>query len=242
VPPRPGKPGPRPGTRVLLWTASASLLLAGAAVFGFTLARSRPAPTPPAIGLGGSASFPAARAAGGPRGTVLCSSAPAVSAGTPARVLSYSAPVQVAIPAICVRASVIPLGLNPDGTVQVPPLSRPRLTSWLADGPAPGQAGPAALYGHVYAAASGPAVFYRLGDLVPGDTVDITRADHRVAVFAVYRVAEYPKNAFPTMTVYGDTPGPELRLITCGGAFDAAAGSYLDNIVAYARLTAVTGP
>jgi hypothetical protein len=72
--------------------------------------------------------------------------------------------------------------------------------------------------------------------------VDITRADHRVAVFTVYRVAEYQKNAFPTMTVYGDTPGPELRLITCGGAFDASTGSYLDNIVVYARLTAGTAP
>jgi sortase (surface protein transpeptidase) len=148
----------------------------------------------------------------------------------------------VAIPAICVRASVIPLGENPDGTVRVPPLSRPGLTSWLDVGPAPGQAGPAALYGHVDTATSGPAVFWRLGDLVPGDTVDITRADHRVAVFAVYRVAEYRKSAFPTMTVYGDTPGPELRLITCGGAFDASAGSYLDNIIVFARLTAVTRP
>jgi hypothetical protein len=243
APPRPGKPGPRPGIRILLWTASAGLLLAGAAVTGLARSGPRSSPTPPAIGLGGPASFPAAQAAAaGSRGTVRCTSAPAVGAGTPARALSYSVPVQVAIPAICVRASVIPLGENPDGTVQVPPLSRPRLTSWLDAGPAPGQAGPAALYGHVDTAASGPAVFYRLGDLVPGDTVDITRADHRVAVFAVYRVAEYPKSAFPTMTVYGDTPGPELRLITCGGAFDAADGSYLDNIVVYARLTAVTVP
>ena len=240
--PLPGKPGSRPGKRILLWTASAGLLVAGAAVTGLALSGPRPAPAPPSIGLGGSASFRATQAAAGRRETVRCTSAPAVSAGTPVRPLSYSAPVQVAIPAICVRASVIPLGANPDGTVQVPPLSRPRLTSWFDDGPAPGQAGPAALYGHVYTAASGPAVFYRLGDLVPGDTVDISRADHRVAVFAVYLVAEYPKSGFPTMTVYGDTPGPELRLITCGGAFDASAGSYLDNIVVYARLTAVTGP
>jgi sortase (surface protein transpeptidase) len=144
----------------------------------------------------------------------------------------------VSIPAICVRASVVALGLNHDGTVRVPPLSKPQLTSWFDDGPAPGQLGPAALYGHVDTAAAGPAVFYRLGDLVPGDRVDITRADHRVAVFTVYRVAEYPKNAFPTMRVYGDTRGPELRLITCGGAFDPSTGSYQDNIVVYARLIA----
>ena len=79
-------------------------------------------------------------------------------------------------------------------------------------------------------------MFYRLGDLVPGDTVDVTRANGGVARFQVYRVAEYAKDAFPTMTVYGATSNPELRLITCGGVFDAAAGSYLDNIVVYARL------
>jgi hypothetical protein len=242
APPRRGQPGPRPGIRALLWAAPAGVLLAGAAMIGFALPWSRPAPALPAISLGGPATFPAAQAAAGPRGTVRCAPAPAVSAGAPARPLSFSAPVQVAIPAICVRASVIPLGENPDGTVRVPPLSRPQLTSWFDGGPAPGQAGPAALYGHVDTAAAGPAVFWRLGDLVPGDTVDITRADHRVAVFAVYRVAQYRKSAFPTMTVYGDTPGAELRLITCGGAFDPSAGSYLDNIVAYARLTAVTAP
>jgi sortase (surface protein transpeptidase) len=155
--------------------------------------------------------------------------------------LSPSAPVELAIPAIGVRASVIPLGENPDGTAQVPSLSTPMLTSWFDDGPAPGQAGPAAIYGHVDTAAAGPAVFYRLGDLVPGARVDVTLADRRVVVFSVYRVAEYAKSAFPTMTVYGDTPGPELRLITCGGTFDASTGSYLDNIVAYARLISVAG-
>jgi sortase (surface protein transpeptidase) len=123
----------------------------------------------------------------------------------------------------------------------VPSLSTPRLTSWLDTGPAPGQAGPAALYGHVYTAAAGPAVFYQVGDLVPGDAVDVTRADHRVAVFTVYRVAEYPKDEFPAMAVYGGTQAPELRLITCGGAFDTATGSYRNNIVAYARLTRASG-
>jgi hypothetical protein len=84
--------------------------------------------------------------------------------------------------------------------------------------------------------ADGPAVFYRLGALLPGDTVEVTRADGTVATFQVYRIAEYDKDAFPTMTVYGATRNPELRLITCGGVFDPATRSYLDNIVAYARL------
>jgi sortase (surface protein transpeptidase) len=154
--------------------------------------------------------------------------------------MAYSVPVRVRIPAIGVDASVIPLGLEPDGTVQVPSLSTPMLTSWFDEGPAPGQDGPAVIYGHVDTAATGPAVFYRLGDLTTCDTVDVTLADRSVAVFRVYRIDMYPKVDFPTMTVYGDTAGPELRLITCGGPFNYAAGSYYDNIVVYARLVRAT--
>ena len=238
-------PRQRPGDWTLVWLASASVLLgAGAVMFGLSRSIPMSAPTPPAVTLGESptvrATLPVVRVAGRHPRTARCGPPPAAPAGATSGPLPFSAPVEVAIPAICVRASVIALGENPDGTARVPPLSEPQLTSWFDDGPAPGETGPAALYGHVDTAAAGPAVFFRLDKLVPGDTVDITRVDHRVAVFTVYRVAEYHKIVFPTMTVYGDTPGPELRLITCGGVYDAATGSYLDNIVAYARLTAVT--
>jgi sortase (surface protein transpeptidase) len=151
-------------------------------------------------------------------------------------------PIRVVIPAIGVRARIIPLGEGPGGVVAVPSLSTPFLTSWFDEGPTPGQRGAAALFGHVDSAATGPAVFYRLGDLRPGDTVRVRLADHVTAVFGVYRVAMYAKDDFPTRLVYGPAGGPELRLITCGGAFDAAAGSYLDNVVAFARLTAVRRP
>lgn len=150
--------------------------------------------------------------------------------------MAPSPPISVSIPAIGVYASTIPLGLNPDGTAAVPSLSTPMLTSWFDEGPAPGQDGPATIYGHVDTAATGPAVFYRLGDLTSCDLVDVTLADQDVAVFKVYRVAEYHKADFPTMAVYGDTPDPELRLITCGGLFDYATGHYDDNIVVYAQL------
>jgi len=224
----------------MLWIVSACVASTGAAMIGFALLGSRPASVPPSISLGASADSRARPAAGGRPPAVRCArQSGSARAGAPARALPFSPPVQVAIPAICLRASVIPLGENPDGTVRVPPLTRPQLMSWFDDGPAPGQVGPAALYGHVDTAAAGPAVLYRLGDLVPGDRVDITRADHRVAMFTVYQVAEYPKDGFPTLTVYGDTPGPELRLITCGGAFDPHTGSYADNIVVYARLSTI---
>jgi uncharacterized repeat protein (TIGR01451 family) len=147
--------------------------------------------------------------------------------------------VQVAIPVINVSAPVIPLGLTAAGTVEVPSLSQPSLVSWFDGGPTPGQRGPAALYGHIATALTGPAVFFRLSDLQAGDTVEVTRADHRVAVFRVYQVAVFPKTSFPTREVYGPTTGAELRLITCGGPFDQGTGSYLDNVVVFARLSAM---
>jgi Sortase domain len=148
--------------------------------------------------------------------------------------LPRSQPVRVDIPVIGVRARVIPLGLNPDGTVAVPPLTAPFLTGWYDRGPAPGEPGAAVLLGHVDARSVGPAVFYRLGDLRPGDRIFIELADGRTAVFQVSSVALYLKTAFPTDRVYGYTAWPTLRLVTCGGTFDQRTGHYLGNIVAFA--------
>jgi sortase (surface protein transpeptidase) len=148
--------------------------------------------------------------------------------------LPRSVPVRLTIPAIGVSAQVIPLGLDAGGGVAIPPLSTPFLTSWYDQGPAPGQDGPAVLLGHVDAAAVGPAVFYKLGDLVPGDLVYVSREDHRTAVFRVTAVAMYQEQDFPTKQVYGFTPDPTLRLITCGGDYDARTHYYLDRTIAFA--------
>jgi hypothetical protein len=237
-----------PGARRPSWQALAAsgLVLSGAAMTA-TAWLSPGLPSPPGSLPGpapGTASpAPPGRAGEFPARPRPPESRPAVTRpaaipeGTPP-----DAPVQVRIPVLAVLAPVIGLGQNPDGTVAVPPLSQPQLTSWFDDGPAPGQPGPAAIFGHVDTAATGPAVFYHLADLRPGDEVDITRGDRRVLAFTVYRVAQYPKKSFPTMAVYGDTPGPELRLITCGGTFNPATGSYESNVVAYARLATVTPP
>jgi len=148
--------------------------------------------------------------------------------------LPRSVPVSLKIPAIGVNAHVISLGLDASGGVAVPPLRTPFLTSWYDRGWAPGQAGPAVLLGHVDSAAVGPAVFYKLGDLARGDLVYVTRKDHRTAVFRVTKVALYPERDFPTGQVYGFTPGPTLRLITCGGDYDERTHLYLDRTIAFA--------
>ncbi|MDP9093736.1 MAG: class F sortase [Actinomycetota bacterium] len=153
-------------------------------------------------------------------------------------VLSSSTPMRLSIPALGVSSTLLELGLNPDGTAQVPPLNDVSQAGWYRFSPTPGAAGSAVMLGHIDSATYGSGVFYRLGALTPGDEVDVTRADGTTAVFRVDRVAEYPKSSFPTQLVYGPTNYPSLRLVTCGGAYDSQAHSYLDNIVAYTSLVA----
>jgi sortase (surface protein transpeptidase) len=142
-------------------------------------------------------------------------------------------PVRLQIPAIDVSTPLVKLGRLPDGSLEVP--KDWDTAGWYDKGPRPGQPGPAVILGHVDSK-TGPAVFYQLRALRPGDTVRVGLADGRMLVFRVQRVQRYPKDKFPTEAVYFPTLNRELRLITCGGEFDYAAGSYRDNIVVYATL------
>jgi sortase (surface protein transpeptidase) len=131
-----------------------------------------------------------------------------------------------------VSSRLVRLGLAADGTMEVP--GDYGLAGWFTGGSMPGQDGPAVIAGHVDSK-TGPAVFYRLGDLRPGDSVRVRRADGAWLAFEVTATAHYPKDEFPTEAVFGPVPGPVLRLITCTGAFDRASGHYLDNLVVTAR-------
>src|SRR6476661_7422840 len=224
---------PRPVARLRLVAAAVLLVLVGAAVIVVALTHQQHAPQPPASAAGTSSVAPSAPgipAGSGSAAETRAAVAPAVAPLPPAP------PVHLDIPAIGVSSDLLQLGLNPDHTLEVPPLSRVSLAGWYRGSPTPGELGPSVLLGHVDSAEYGAGVFFRLGKLRPGDTVTVRRADHRAATFRVTRVASYPKDRFPTLAVYGNTSDAELRLITCGGAFDAAARSYLNNIVVYASL------
>jgi sortase (surface protein transpeptidase) len=147
--------------------------------------------------------------------------------------MAASAPVRVQVPAIGVDTGLMDLGIEPDGTLEVPPSGFP--AGWFTDAPTPGEVGPAVIAGHVDWAGS-PGVFADLRDVVVGDEVAVARADGSTAVFRVSRVEQFAKDEFPTAAVYGDLDHPGLRLITCGGLFDAGAQSYLDNTVVFADL------
>lgn len=147
-----------------------------------------------------------------------------------------SAPLSVDIPSIDVTSKLHPLGLNDDGTLQVPTGELYNQAAWYDGSPTPGELGPSVIEGHVTSQGSVPSVFFELGELGRGDTVDVTRQDGSVATFKVYATDSFPKDDFPKVAVYGNTEVPELRLITCGGAYDAQARAHLDNIVVFAKM------
>jgi Sortase domain len=143
-------------------------------------------------------------------------------------------PVWLTIPAIGVKVPIITLGLNRNGTLQVP--SSTTVVGWYTNSPRPGATGSAVIAGHVDSR-SGPGVFFWLRTMHRGERIYVRRADGTLAVFTVTAVRTYAKARFPTAMVYGPVPDAELRLITCGGTFDYARGSYLSNVVVYARLS-----
>ncbi len=156
---------------------------------------------------------------------------PIVAPPQSAQPAPVASPVSLTIPLIGVKTQLITLGLAADGTMQVP--SSTSVAGWYTGSPRPGAVGSAIIVGHIDSV-SGPGVFYRLSELHRGDSVFVKRADGTTAEFRVTTVQTYLKDHFPTQTVYGPTPDAELRLITCGGAFDPATHHYLSNIVVYA--------
>lgn len=157
---------------------------------------------------------------------------PQPAASEPAT-MAAAAPVRLRIPAIGVDSELMGLGLQADGTLEVPPSGFP--AGWYTGAPTPGELGPAIIAGHVDWDGR-PGVFFDLRDLSPGDEIVITRRDGATARFRVTHVEQFDKDAFPTQAVYGDLDHAGLRLITCAGAFDPSMRSYDDNLVVFADL------
>jgi sortase (surface protein transpeptidase) len=211
---RPGRPRIGLTRRGWVLTVLAGGLIAAAVgVTGLLTLRTRPAEVP----------HPVAKLGVVPSGA-------AVAAPDPAAVAPAALPVSLSIPAIDVHTTIITLGVTAQGTLQVP--TSTSVAGWYTGSPRPGDVGSSIIAGHIDSYL-GPGVFFRLRLLVPGNLVYVREADGRLAVFRVTSVHMYPKNHFPTATVYGPSPDAELRLITCGGVFDQATGSYLSNVVAY---------
>ncbi|MET7752399.1 class F sortase [Micromonospora sp. NPDC005367] len=225
---RHGKPWRAAGTAVV-----ALIAVVGAGMIGAAL-KTTPAPRPPQ---------PQAQAQTAPESSQIAEAdqpaegdQSAQAGGAAPTGLPRATPTTIDIPRIGVDAKIMSLGTNPDGTVEVPPLDQAELAGWYEPGPSPGEVGNAVIVGHVDSAKIGPAVFFDLGALQPGDTVTVNRSDGKPATFRVDSVKSYPKDEFPTESVYGPSEEPGLRVVTCGGQFDETARSYLNNVIVFASL------
>ena len=226
-------------------------LVGGLSAIGVALASQRVAPVgPPASHASGSTLAPVIGASGTWLTPILPESASATYSVPDAipvpsvvgPVLASSQPVTLDIAAIDVHSVINELGLTSDGALETPaPGPHYDEAAWYRHSPTPGALGPAVLLGHIDSAADGPSVFFRLGELEPGDEVSVSRADGSTVIFIVDAVHSYPKDDFPTELVYGDIDHAGLRILTCGGAFDDAAGHYLDNVVVFASIAEVKG-
>ena len=164
---------------------------------------------------------------------------PPVPVVAPDRPVSTSSPpVEVTIPAIGVVSILEGLRINVDGSLQTP--RDPNRVGWYADGPAPGDDGAAVLVGHLDST-TGPAVFWRLAGLMPGDRILVRRADGRTLSFVVDHSSAFPRTSFPSAAVFGAT-GAELHLITCNGNWDRRIGRYDHSLVVFARLAEMGNP
>ncbi|MFD1721632.1 class F sortase [Amnibacterium endophyticum] len=228
----------------ILTGAAVLLGLGGAAVIGVGLFGPEPAPP------GGAALAAPVAAAAAPTPTPTPTPTPSISTAAPTPTptptptplhLPRSVPTRLKVPSVGIDTDVSSLGLNPDGTIQVPGYDKHDPAGWYRGSPTPGQIGPAVFVGHVATFRAGPTVFYRLAQIRPGAKIQVERKDGITADFVVDRVKNEPKAHFPQLEVYGNTPDSELRLITCGGDWDPTTHEYAANTVVFAHLVGSTG-
>lgn len=232
--------------RWFIWAVALALIVTGVVLIVMGLHGPREGPNLPgpigktSLGAASRSSFADAPSGSASPVVVLASySAPAANAtSTPLKnahlaVVKRSTPVHLSIPAIGVSVKLSEIGLNANGSVQVP--SSYHVPGWYKDGPAPGQTGSAVILGHVDSLA-GPGVFYRLNDLRVGNHVTVTLKDSAKLTFRVIGLREYQKGTFPDQLIYGPRKYSALQLVTCGGIFDSKTGHYLSNIVVFTRM------
>ncbi|MCW1805990.1 MULTISPECIES: class F sortase [Brachybacterium] len=223
------------GGRPWATTALGVLCMVGLLLVVVALLRQEPAPPQaPTVGAGTESSASASDPGSTSRPTTPESSQPTSTPEATPTALPASEPTRVRLDGRGIDGNVFPISLADDGTLPAPSGARKDDAAWYDGSPTPGQPGPSVIEGHVTYGGE-PSVFFELGAVQKGDRVTVDREDGRTAAFEVYDVARFPKDAFPTEGVYGNTAGPELRLITCGGSVDGE-GRHADNVIVFARL------
>jgi hypothetical protein len=228
---------PEGKARVLALTGAGVLSQVGMTflIVGLSFGKSPPPAPPPAVQAAAIAySGAVGSSAAGPPAAGDAKSTPSYVTA-----LGRSRPVHLSIPRVGIETSLVELGLQPDGTIEVPPDSSTAPAGWYRYLASPGEAGTAVIVGHLDSPQA-PAVFFNLGAMRPGDHLSVTRADGTTAAFTVTEVGSYPHDQFPTEAVYGSSPTPVLRLVTCGGPFQRGVG-YDGNVVVFADMDSTPG-
>ena len=150
-------------------------------------------------------------------------------------------PVRLIIPAIGVDAAIQSVGLfwNGDGTMSIP--TNFTDVAWYNGGPAPGAPGSAVIDGHLDGRNVREAVFYNLGNLKPGDLVEVLDASGTLWRFQVARLMTYDYNASTSDIFSGDTSAARLNLITCAGSWIKSQKLYNKRIVVFTELITASG-
>lgn len=225
----------RRGRRTVLSAAAVALSLSGGGLVAYGLSQQESPPPSPGRADSRSAErsdIPPGEAAGAAKAT-RGSGQGAKYVRPSGELLDRSRPSRVRIPAIGVDERTIDLGTTPKKTMEVPQNGSD--IGWFDAGPTPGELGPSVLAAHVtWKGERG--VFYELGAVKPKQRIEVDRRDGTTAIFQVDRVGQYSKAKFPSQEVYGPTTRSALRLITCGGAYDATRERHVDNIVVFAHL------
>ena len=88
---------------------------------------------------------------------------------------------------------------------------------------------------------TGPAVFWHLAKLGPGDEVDVLTADGSQVKFVVDSKAVFQFDASPP-GLFTTTGPPSLALVTCYGPWDRQHGTYADRLIVHATLAPPAPP
>jgi sortase (surface protein transpeptidase) len=152
---------------------------------------------------------------------------------THAQAAAPDVPVALAIPTIGLQTQIVSVGINEDGKMGIPPI--PQQAGWFNDSARPGETGAAIIDG-VLDTKTGPAVFWRLKDVKPGNSITIRDATGMDRTFTVRATKLYNVRGAPLDEIYRGAGGTELRLITCAGKWDTSLGHYDQRLVVFADM------
>jgi len=155
------------------------------------------------------------------------------SGGTSSTLPEHTGSTPTAVHLPTVSAVIRPVGINPDGSMEVP--DDPREVGWYTlTNVKPGDEGTAVIAGHVDSRTQGKGAFFGLSTLSVGDEIVLETKDGP-QYWTVSETKVYLKSELPIVDVFSLTGEPRLALITCGGEFDQTASSYRSNIIVYAH-------